>query len=220
MGSWNLDTFAIYINISGRQTWMRQGHWQKRTRTQGYWYQAIAREHCRIQVELRDHGRCRTSFPQDQNHGQHPKVLLFDLLHWISPWPKQSCQGWYHWWRQKSLLFDRRQRYLFRVYSGFEFLVLRIQPVLRLFSLKQAKFLKFGTKLAYQTHILKIWNLCCLHNINGNSKIVHTLTFFWICNPWIIKFLLIWKKQGFQIVFMRVWSMSFFPQFKTLAFTN
>merc|ERR1712045_410839 len=44
-----------------------------------------SREHCRVQAQLRDHGRCRSSFPQNQNHGQHPKVLLFDLLHWIPP---------------------------------------------------------------------------------------------------------------------------------------
>ena len=35
-------------------------------------HQAVAREHRRVEVELRDHGRCRTGIPQDQDYGQHP----------------------------------------------------------------------------------------------------------------------------------------------------
>ena len=107
---WSLKSIKIIYPI-GFQTWMRQSYRQERTCTQGNRYQAIARKHCRIQAQLRDHGRCCTSFPQDQNHGQHSKVLLFDLLHRIPPWPKQGCQGWHHRRRQEGLRFGWWQRY-------------------------------------------------------------------------------------------------------------
>merc|ERR1712198_385355 len=46
-----------------------------------HWHQAAEREHCRVQAQLRDHGRRRPGLPQDQDHGQHPQVLLHHLLH-------------------------------------------------------------------------------------------------------------------------------------------
>merc|ERR1712038_1142416 len=42
---------------------------------------------------LRDHGRRRTGLPQDQNHGQHPEVLLPDLLHRLPQGHVKGRQG-------------------------------------------------------------------------------------------------------------------------------
>merc|ERR1712226_1810311 len=39
-------------------------------------HQAAEGEHRRVQAFLRDHGRRRPGFPQGEDHGQHPQVLL------------------------------------------------------------------------------------------------------------------------------------------------
>merc|ERR1711964_538168 len=44
-------------------------------------YQAAEGEHRRVQAVLRDHGRCRPGFPQGEDHGQHPQILLPHRVH-------------------------------------------------------------------------------------------------------------------------------------------
>merc|ERR1712235_206299 len=43
--------------------------------------------------ELRDHGRRRPGLPQDQDHGQHPQVLLHHLLHRLPAQARQDLRG-------------------------------------------------------------------------------------------------------------------------------
>merc|ERR1712130_321129 len=74
-----------------------------------HWHQAAEGEHCRVQAFLRDHGRCRPGFPQDEDHGQHPQVLLPYRLYRLHEGGSRSSKEQYprgeegradpHWWQ-------------------------------------------------------------------------------------------------------------------------